>query len=227
MATVRLYTFSRRAVAAVVVCAGLLLVVGAPRAFGQGNPSPASLFGPAINSTAQIDDSIRFSWLTYNSQDFYRVVFSRYRTFGWEAGPSTRETVLSWQYVTPRDVGLSVGTWYWRICYGWNDDPSHTCYLDEGIRTLVVEAKPTPPPSVTPTSPTESAPYLTLTEAKGATRYAIRKRFKVTARVPRCARVNDSEILCRAEFRRRGRNVTRIVDVQAQADGIYYSIRNP
>jgi hypothetical protein len=123
------------------------LGLASPGAHAQTR-SDVTVFGPSLFSSANSDEQIRFAWFPDNGQDFFRVVFSRTRSFGWESSPySTPETVLNSTYASPREIGLTPGTWYWRICYGWNDDSSHICYMDDDIRTLDVQA-PAPPPVV-------------------------------------------------------------------------------
>lgn len=193
---------------AAFVVASLLLVVASP-ARAQTAPD-VDIFAPSFFTSAGLDDSVRFSWWAKNSQDFYRVAFSQTRHTGWETSPySSRETVLTSLTATPRELNLAPGTWYWRICFGWNDTPG-TCYLDDDIRTLEV---------------TEPAPLLSQSEAMAATRQAVRRRYSVTPRV-RCARINASKILCRADFRRRGRKRMRLVRVEARPDGVYYAFHS-
>jgi hypothetical protein len=194
----------------------LAFSVLAPATAVAQNPRPATIFAPSNFETFAHDELIRFSWMTYNSQDFFRIIFNRFRYSGWETTPyQTRETVLSSINASADEVGLSSDTWYWRLCYGWNDDPARTCYLDDTIRQFDVEVPPPP------------APFLSYARARSVTRSVIRRRYRVRPRVFRCARVNRSEILCGAVFRRRGRRYARIVEVEARADGLYFSIRKP
>lgn len=184
------------------------LVLAAP---AQAQTSPdVTVFGPSLFSTASPDEQVRFAWFPDNGQDFFRVVFSQTRSFGWESSPyGTRETVLNSTYTSPQEIGLTSGTWYWRVCYGWNDDPSHTCYLDDDIRTLDVEERALP---------------VSMATAVSTTKQAVRLRYHVRSRV-RCARIDLSDVLCRADFRRHGRARTRLVKVWSDATGIYYYFR--
>jgi hypothetical protein len=95
---------------------------------------------------------VRFSWFAHNSQDFFTIEFNEYRTFGWETTYSSRQTVLSRLHLTPEEVGLTPGTWYWRVCFGWYEGPT-TCYFDDDTRTLEVE---------------EPEPFLSLASARSA-----------------------------------------------------------
>ena len=166
-----------------------------------------TVFAPSYFSSAELDESIRFSWSARNSQDFFAVVFNQYRSFGWETSQyQSRQTVLSSIYLAPEDVGLTPGTWYWRICYGWNDDPS-TCYFDDDIRSLEVE---------------EAEPFLSLADARSVARRIARRRWGVRTRA-RCARVSDSRALCRVTWRRGSRRVARYLRLRLDADGYFYT----
>jgi hypothetical protein len=193
---------------AFLLLSGLLAFGAASSAQAQSTPD-VTIFSPGFYSSADPDESIRFAWLPENDQDFYRVVFSQYRTFGWETTPySTRETVLTSMYASPEEIGLTPGTWYWRVCFGWSGDS--TCYLDDDIRTLDVN---------------EPEPFLSMAEARSTVRHAIRRRYHVRTRRLKCARVADPRVLCRAYFRRRGVSRSRVVLVRTDGEYNYWSFR--
>lgn len=193
----------------IAACALIMTLLAAGSAPAQNTgTADVTVYAPLIFDSADIDEQVRFAWAPNNGQDFFRVVFSEFRTFGWETTTTgTEQTVLNFQFASPRNIGLTSGTWYWRVCAGWNETPG-TCYLDDDIRTLDVTDKP----------------LLTLLQAIRTTRSVVRRRYGKTPRV-RCARVNRSEMLCRGDFRRRGRARVAVVEVEARADGIYYSVR--
>jgi hypothetical protein len=217
-------------IALVVAFAAALLAVPA-----QAQASSVSVFAPATYSSAALDEQIRFSWFPNNGQDFYRVVFSQYRSFGWENSPyRTPETVLNFTYTSPRELGLTPGTWYWRVCYGWYDNPG-VCYPDADIRMLDVEAPPSAPaprPTRSPVAPPTQSPAPTRPDVKvytataiSATKKLIRQTYRVRPFRLRCDRASSSMVTCRTRFRYHGHSKKRAVDVWSDGDTIYYSFR--
>jgi hypothetical protein len=101
-----------------LVLAAVAALASASPAAGQAVPD-VSVFSPGYFETAELDELVRFSWFAHNSQDFFTIEFNEYRTFGWETTYSSRQTVLSSLHLTPEEVGLTAGTWYWRVCFGW------------------------------------------------------------------------------------------------------------
>jgi hypothetical protein len=200
----------RRIAIRVAVVVGLVSAIFVTPAPAQTSPD-VTVFAPAV-----FEAPLRCSWYPNNGQDFYRVVISQFRTFGWSSPRSTRETVLASTYASPGQIGLTPGIWYWRICYGWDTDATHTCYLDDDIRTLQVEQPRAPLPTLAP-----STPRLSMANAVAATNQAIRRRYHVRARI-NCSRVNRSNVLCLADFRYRRRSRVRFVAVEADRSGIYY-----
>jgi hypothetical protein len=177
-------------------------------ALAQGDPD-VEIFAPGYFATSALDESIRFSWFAENSQDFFAVFFSQSRSFGWETTPYvSRQTVLSSIYLTPEEVGLAPGTWYWRICFGWNDDPG-SCYFDDDVRSLEVE---------------EPEPFLSLASARAVARRYVRRNWGIRARA-RCARMADSRALCRVSWRRFGRLRARYLRLRLDQDGYVYVSR--
>ena len=187
----------------------LLSAIPASSARAQAVPD-VTILAPSYYSSADPDEQVRFSWWPENDQDFYRVVFSQYRSIGWETSRfSTRETVLTSIYASPEDIGLTPGTWYWRVCFGWYGES--TCYLDDDVRTLEVN---------------EPEPLLSIAEARSTTRYAIRRRFHARASRVTCARIDDPRVLCRGFFRRHGKPRSRLVLVRTDGEYNYYSFRS-
>jgi hypothetical protein len=198
----------RAAIRTSFVMALASMALAAP-ARAQASPD-LTVYSPFIFDTAKSDDLVRFSWSPNNGQDFYRIVFSQYRTFGWEASPyQTPETVLNSTYVTPKEIGLSPGTWYWRVCFGWNTNPG-VCYMDDDIRTLSVDGEPL---------------FVSMANARATTKLAVRRRYHVRARVRRCARAYSSSVMCRADFWYRGRARFRVVQTYSDAESFYYRFR--
>src|SRR4051794_6193227 len=75
-----------------------------------------TIWAPYNYASATEDEQVRFSWVPNNSEDYFTVVFSQ-TSFGLETSPySSRETLLTSTYLTPSEVGLTPGTWYWTIC---------------------------------------------------------------------------------------------------------------
>jgi hypothetical protein len=120
---------------AVVIC---IVAFGGLTASAHAASPGLDVFAPTYFSSADLNEQVRFSWYPNNSQDFFRIVVSDSRYTGWNTAQlGTRKTVLNSIYASPAEMGLGAGTWYWRVCYGWYDDPN-TCYLDDDIRTLEV-----------------------------------------------------------------------------------------
>ena len=188
---------------ALFVAAGLSLCPG--QALGQVTPN-VTVFSPGYYASAETDESIRFSWLAENSQDFFYIYFNESRYYGWETSTRySRQTFLSSIYLTPEEVGLNPGSWYWRVCFGWYENPS-TCYFDDDIRTLDVE---------------QPEPFLRLSTARSVARRYARRRWGVRTRAT-CLRISDSEATCRVSWRKRGRLRRRYLDLELRSDGYVY-----
>jgi hypothetical protein len=194
----------RRLVLLVVTVAAL---AQASTASSQTVPD-VTVFSPGYFESAELDELVRFSWFAENSQDFFTVEFNEYRTFGWETTYSSRQTVLSSLHLTPEEVGLTPGTWYWRVCFGWYEDPT-TCYFDDDIRTLEVE---------------EPEPFLSLASARSTARRWARTRWQVRARA-RCVRLAESRAYCRLRWYRTGRPLVRYLTLRLDSDGFIYISR--
>jgi hypothetical protein len=198
--------------------------------------SDVTVYSPSDYSTATLDAPIFFLWSPDNGQDFFRVVFSRTRSGGWQDSPyRTNETMLTSTSVSPRDVALTPGTWYWRICYGWNTDARHICYWDDDIRTLDVHAPaPTPvprpsvvpqPPAPTPTQP--AATRLTVREGASVVRYVLKQKFGPRFRGARhlrirSTRMNATTIKYRVSWVNRGARYSGTVKLRKNAEDYTY-----
>jgi len=234
----RRVSFRRLALGALVTGAVMAVPVSAHAS------SDVMVFAPFNGSVSTLDQPIRFSWYPENSQDFFRVVFSQTPSGGWEDSPHrTNETVLDSAYVSPRDVGLTPGTWYWRICYGWNTDARHICYWDDDIRTLDVRPSlltPLPPVVVPPIStvppvssppPVTSTPavQLTVSEGKKLVYDGLKRTFKSRYPGPRgvavgYTRVSATTIRYRVSWKKRGAKYTGTVKVNKTSTQYTYTV---
>jgi hypothetical protein len=191
-------------IAALAVSGAALCFSGTPEA-----RAAVTVFSPLNYSTVKTDEEVRFSWYAANSEDSFRVVFSQFQSFGWDTSTkSTAKTVLSSQYATPASIGLSPGTWYWRVCASWYTNPG-VCYLSNEIRTLTVE---------------QAKRYVYSYEANNAARIAISRRFgRVTSLRTSCTRYGDNLLYCKSSFKQRRKSRSQRLRITGDQDGIYYS----
>lgn len=205
--------FARWLLAAAVVPAVLLLSAGTASAAPIVAAKPAqtdylTVFAPGYFQTAEADELVRFSWFGHRSQDFFRVVFNQYRSFGWEASRyESATTRLSSQFIMPSELGLTPGTWYWQVCWGY--DPDSTCYLDEEIRRLDIE----------------EPLFLGGDEAKTAVRSILRRRYRARGYIGlRCVRASDEIVVCRGSWRKKGKRVTRRIRLRETATNYVFAV---
>jgi len=181
----------------------MLIPLAVPAAAGA-----VDVLEPPSGAAAALDQQVRFSWT--GDGGAYEVLFSQDRndpawTLTDHRSGRTLDTTL---VTTPRELGLTPGTWYWRICSSTFQGPFQ-CELDDEVRELRVLAPP----------------FLTPREARRVVRRAIRRRFHRRPRRIVCRRVDAQTIACRAYWRsRRGRLRARSVTVNEQPDGYYYRV---
>ncbi len=128
----------------------------------------------------------------------------------------------SWIFGTSRLVrpdfeGLSVGTWYWRICAAWSSDGLFpTCYLTSAGGVLDV---------VTAESIVASNAPLSLAAAKQGARWVGMRKFRGRYVGAVCVKHSVSQALCYVRMKRNGKGYARYVYLSNDSYGdLSYSL---